>query len=74
LALGFITNPDKNGNLQPVTTEYIMNKSALYQIDIAGQRFNVQASIHQPKLPTAGANLSKYHPTLRDKTILQAKH
>ncbi|CAL8101820.1 unnamed protein product [Orchesella dallaii] len=49
VALGFIVNKDiKTGNLFPVTQEYVMSKDALYQIDIAGRRFNVRQSLHPP--------------------------
>jgi len=75
VCLGFVTNPDKStGKLLPVTNEYVINKETLYQIEIAGRRFNVHQSIHPPKLPNVGTTIVEdYHPTLRDKTILQAK-
>src|ERR1700728_991717 len=53
VCLGFITNPDpKTNQLNTVTTEYITDRNALYQIDIAGRRFNVHQSLHPPKLPS----------------------
>jgi hypothetical protein len=75
VCLGFVTHPDKTtGELLPVTNDYVINKDALYQIDIAGRRFNVNQSIHPPKLPNVGTMvLEDYHPTLRDKAIFQAK-
>lgn len=75
VALGFIINKDiKTGDLLPVTTDYVMDREALYQIDIAGRRFNVRQSLHPPRLPSASTVQSRdYHPTLRDKSILQAK-
>jgi len=76
VALGFIVNKDpKTGELLPVTNDYVNSKDALYQIDIAGRRFNVNQSLHPPKLPTVSSNVAKnYSPTLRDRAILQAKN
>ena len=74
VCLGFVTNRDpKTGELRPVTTDYVLAKDALYQVDIAGRRFNVKQSLHPPKLPAAAAPLKYgYQPTLRD-NILQDK-
>jgi len=75
VALGFIVNKDiKTGQNLPVTNEYVMSKDALYQIDVAGRRFTVRQSLHPPRLPSSQlAQSREYCPTLRDKSILQAK-
>jgi hypothetical protein len=75
VALGFIVNKDiKSGQLLPVTNDYVMSKDALYQIDIAGRRFTVRQSLHPPRLPgTQQLTTKDYSPTLREKSILQAK-
>jgi hypothetical protein len=74
VALGFIVNTDRSGTSLPVTNEYVMDKDALYQIDVAGRRFTVRQSLHPPRLP--GFQIAQprgYIPTLREKSILQAK-
>lgn len=32
-----------------ITKDYILNKNALYEIDIAGKRFSLRAYIHVPR-------------------------
>lgn len=64
IGLGFINRPnnenyDNNKNI--VTTDYIMDPSAYYEIDIAGQRFPVRPNVHALSLPII--NNKKYIPT-----------
>ena len=54
--------------MRTITTEFIMDKDAVYHIDIAGKRFRLTQHIH-PKAAMASANerqdMSKsYRPTV----------
>ncbi|XP_061497155.1 pyruvate dehydrogenase phosphatase regulatory subunit, mitochondrial isoform X2 [Anopheles gambiae] len=67
VCLGYISRPDSNA-VRTITTEFIMDKDAVYHIDIAGKRFRLTQYIH-PKAAMASANerqdMSKsYRPTV----------
>lgn len=51
-----------------ISSEYILDKSAAYQIDIAGRRYPLTPYLHAPAMPTqrvavSGASAS-YRPTV----------
>ncbi|UYV82639.1 dehydrogenase, partial [Cordylochernes scorpioides] len=55
VCLGFVRHPD---NL-PVTPDFIIDRTANFEIEIAGQRFRAKASLHPPNIPVVamgGAN------------------
>uniref|UniRef100_A0A182Y4M7 Uncharacterized protein n=1 Tax=Anopheles stephensi TaxID=30069 RepID=A0A182Y4M7_ANOST len=67
VCLGYISRPEGN-TVRTITTEFIMDKDAVYHIDIAGKRFRLTQHIH-PKAAMASAierqDLSKsYRPTV----------
>uniref|UniRef100_A0A182NZF8 Pyruvate dehydrogenase phosphatase regulatory subunit, mitochondrial n=1 Tax=Anopheles epiroticus TaxID=199890 RepID=A0A182NZF8_9DIPT len=67
VCLGYISRPDSN-SVRTITTEFIMDRDAVYHIDIAGKRFRLTQHIH-PKAAMASAierqDLSKsYRPTV----------
>uniref|UniRef100_A0A182MPW1 Pyruvate dehydrogenase phosphatase regulatory subunit, mitochondrial n=1 Tax=Anopheles culicifacies TaxID=139723 RepID=A0A182MPW1_9DIPT len=67
VCLGYISRPEGNA-VRTITTEFIMDKDAVYHIDIAGKRFRLTQHIH-PKAAMASAierqDLSKsYRPTV----------
>lgn len=50
MCLGFVQNLDKNGNMLPVSNEYVM--SGEYEVEIAGIRYPAKVNINSPNLPT----------------------
>ena len=52
VGLGYVTNPDQDGALQPTSIQYI--KSGEYEVEIAGQRYQVKARLTPPQLPNLG--------------------
>lgn len=50
VCLGFVENLDANGDLQPITTDYVLGGQ--YEIDIAGIRYAAKLNLHSPNLPT----------------------
>ncbi|KFB43900.1 AGAP002217-PA-like protein [Anopheles sinensis] len=67
VCLGYISRPESNAQL-PITTEFIMDKDAVYHIDIAGKRFRLAQHIH-PKAALACAierehRSKSYRPTV----------
>lgn len=62
ICLGFIRRAD-NSQKMAITTDYILNKEATYEIDIAGHKFIAIPRLHAPVLPQKNQN-SNYKPTL----------
>ncbi|KAK9890381.1 hypothetical protein WA026_010473 [Henosepilachna vigintioctopunctata] len=62
ICIGFIRRSE-SGDRLPLTTDYIINKEALYEIDIAGQRFLATPYLHAPALPQKNKN-ANYRPTV----------
>ncbi|XP_043263332.1 pyruvate dehydrogenase phosphatase regulatory subunit, mitochondrial-like [Colletes gigas] len=67
ICLGFISSPRSN-HTQPdrniVTTDFIMDTTACYEIDIAGTRFPAKPHIHPLPIPASSIKLNKkYIPT-----------
>uniref|UniRef100_A0A1Y9H9H8 Pyruvate dehydrogenase phosphatase regulatory subunit, mitochondrial n=1 Tax=Anopheles farauti TaxID=69004 RepID=A0A1Y9H9H8_9DIPT len=67
VCLGYISRPASN-SVRSITTEFIMDKDAVYHIDIAGKRFRLTQHIH-PKAAMAQANerqdrSKSYRPTV----------
>lgn len=54
-----------------VTTEFIMNKDAHYEIDIAGRRVTVKPHIHPPHIPviTMDGMSLRYKPKIREAVV-----
>lgn len=50
VCLGFVQNIDDNGDLQPVTHEYIL--AGEYEVEICGIRYPCKVNIHSPNLPS----------------------
>lgn len=67
ICLGFISLPGFKGtqnNTNILTTDFIMESSARYEIDIAGTRFPVMPHIHPLPIPILSNRLNKkYIPT-----------
>uniref|UniRef100_A0A182VRX4 Pyruvate dehydrogenase phosphatase regulatory subunit, mitochondrial n=1 Tax=Anopheles minimus TaxID=112268 RepID=A0A182VRX4_9DIPT len=67
VCLGYISRPEGNA-VRTITTEFIMDKDAVYHIDIAGKRFRLTQHIH-PKAAMASAierqdQSKSYRPTV----------
>ncbi|XP_053671526.1 pyruvate dehydrogenase phosphatase regulatory subunit, mitochondrial-like [Anopheles nili] len=67
ICLGYISRPKSNAG-STITTEFIMDKDAVYHIDIAGKRFRLTQHIH-PKAAMASAlgrqdSNKSYRPTV----------
>lgn len=67
ICLGFISSP-RLRNMQTgvdiVTTDFIMDSKALYEIDVAGTRFPVKPHIRPLPIPALNSELNKkYIPT-----------
>lgn len=66
VGLGFISRPEtkrnKNSLKIKVTTDFIMDPTARYEIDIAGRLFPVKPHVLAPSVPVADNN-KKYMPT-----------
>ncbi|XP_033366458.1 pyruvate dehydrogenase phosphatase regulatory subunit, mitochondrial-like isoform X1 [Bombus vosnesenskii] len=67
ICLGFISYP-KSGHIQinanTVTTDFIMDLKARYEIDIAGTRFSIKPHIRPLPIPALSSKLNKkYIPT-----------
>lgn len=52
VGLGYLSNPDENGDMQKTSIQYV--KSGAYEVEIAGRRFQVKARLTAPKLPNLG--------------------
>ncbi|XP_076292715.1 pyruvate dehydrogenase phosphatase regulatory subunit, mitochondrial-like [Lasioglossum baleicum] len=67
ICLGFISLPGSwhaQPNKNIVTTDFIMNPTARYEIDIAGTRFPIKPHIYPLPIPAWGTKLNeKYIPT-----------
>ncbi|KOC68604.1 Pyruvate dehydrogenase phosphatase regulatory subunit, mitochondrial [Habropoda laboriosa] len=67
ICLGFISSPRSRyaqTNRNIVTTDFIMEPKARYEIDIAGTRFPVKPHIHPLRIPALSSKLNKkYTPT-----------
>ncbi|XP_055956518.1 pyruvate dehydrogenase phosphatase regulatory subunit, mitochondrial [Patella vulgata] len=52
VCLGFIRDYDDNGQpiMNPNIYEYVMDKHAVYEIDVAGRKYLAKPGIHTPKL------------------------
>lgn len=53
VVLGYVRDYDDQRNEQILTKEYMLDKKAAYEIEIAGQKFPAKASIFAPKLSSA---------------------
>lgn len=62
ICLGYIHKPKTSQN-KTVTTDYLLNKEAKYQVDIAGNRFTATPYLHAPILGTFNTQEIKYRPT-----------
>lgn len=52
ICLGFVHNPDPvTGEQLYVTNEYINNRQAVYEINIAGKMFTARPSLRAPSIP-----------------------
>jgi len=75
VAMGFVENRDESGERQIVTNEFINDKDAYYEIDLAGTRFHVKPSLHAPTIPVISLDAmhnTHYVPKAR-KTALKMK-
>lgn len=59
ICLGFIRRPDS----KIITSDYILSKDAVYEIDIAGQRFTCTPYLHAPVVAITQSQSKKYRPT-----------
>lgn len=50
MCLGFVQNFNEDGELEPVTNEYVLNGD--YEVEIAGIRYPAKVNLHSPNLPT----------------------
>jgi len=70
ICVGYIRHPGiaKGGSSRYpiVTNEFIMDRNALYEIDIAGQRFMAKPHIHAPHIPHVNMDSTthRYRPTV----------
>ncbi|KAJ3639735.1 hypothetical protein Zmor_003076 [Zophobas morio] len=62
ICVGFIQRPPSSSN-KIITSEYIMSKEAVYQIDVAGTRFSLTPYLHAPPV-LSSSTLQKYRPTV----------
>ena len=64
VCLGFISNPNK----QPITEDFILDKTAKYQLDICGRRFTATPYLQQPsvlkELESEIESKKSYKPTV----------
>ncbi|ESO90302.1 hypothetical protein LOTGIDRAFT_218009 [Lottia gigantea] len=60
VCLGFVSDLDQNGNpkINPQINDYVMDKEAVYEIDISGKRFKAKPGIHTPKLALSSVDPS----------------
>ncbi|XP_017884965.1 pyruvate dehydrogenase phosphatase regulatory subunit, mitochondrial-like [Ceratina calcarata] len=64
ICLGFISLPRSKHTQNIVTTDFITEAKALYEIDIAGTRFPVKPHVHPLPIPAFNTELNKkYIPT-----------
>ena len=62
VCLGFVWHP--NGDI--VSPEYITNPEVTYEIDIAGRRLPMNASLQPPKIPISRMDgMATYKPRVR---------
>lgn len=50
VCLGFVQDIDASGNLQPVTSDYVLNGD--FEVEICGIRYPAKANLHSPNLPS----------------------
>lgn len=62
ICLGYIQRPKSSTN-KIVTADYILNKEALYQVDIAGNKFTAMPYLHAPTMGNFTGQNIKYRPT-----------
>lgn len=63
ICLGYIHRPKSSKN-KTVTADYILEKEAKYQIDIAGNRFAATPYLHAPTVGNFTAQDINYKPTV----------
>lgn len=61
ICLGFIHRP-ATSEMKTISSDYILSKDAVYQIDIAGKRFGASPHLHAPST-SAQITQDKYKPT-----------
>jgi 2-keto-3-deoxy-6-phosphogluconate aldolase len=61
--VGFIERPESS-NVKIITTDYILSKEALYQVDVAGTRFTLTPYLHAPPVSHSVTFEQKYRPTV----------
>lgn len=63
VCLGFISCEKNTDNTKVITNEYIVDPTALYEIDIAGRRFAVKPHLHPLSIVQLNNLDKKYTPT-----------
>ncbi|KAK6174464.1 hypothetical protein SNE40_017735 [Patella caerulea] len=60
ICLGFISDFDENGQpkVNPNMNDFVMDKNAVYEIDIAGIKYSAKPGIHTPKLALSSVDPS----------------
>jgi len=68
IGLGFVRNPGTSHNdFQVVSEDYILDPTAVYEVDIAGKRTVAHPYLHAPKLNNHEADSKEgrsYRPTV----------
>lgn len=62
ICLGYIQKPKSSQN-KTVTADYVLEKEAKYQVDIAGNKFTAKPYLHAPTMRSFPVNDIKYRPT-----------
>ncbi|RZC36002.1 pyruvate dehydrogenase phosphatase regulatory subunit, mitochondrial-like [Asbolus verrucosus] len=63
ICVGFIHRP-QSSNIKIITSDYIMSKDAVYQVDVAGVRFSLTPYLHAPPVISSVTFGQKYRPTV----------
>lgn len=63
ICLGFISKPVSAKN-RAVTSDYVLAMDALYEIDVAGERFQATPHLHAPLVTSTSQKQQKYRPSV----------
>lgn len=68
ICLGFIRKP-ASSPIKTITPDFILSKDVIYQVDIAGRKFQAVPHLHPPLISSI-PEYKKYRPTISNKSII----
>lgn len=73
VCMGFVSHHDHvGGKPSTITTDYIMDKNAQFEINIAGKKFPMRPSLHPPIIPVSlDTTNQRYIPKVRQNIIMK---